>query len=148
MHNYQDLITKLDNSDEETFWLGPTSTEQVEKLENILGLKLPQDFFDFLVVCGGGGAADSEICGIEDNDATIDNGGTVNYSTTRCRAEFELPRQYAVIYFKDDEICWAIDCSPSENGKIISYDLFKKKPSKEIANNFYSFFKEYVELRT
>jgi hypothetical protein len=103
MHYYQDLITKFDNSDEKTFWFGPTSTEQIEKLENVLGLKLPQDFFDFLVVCGGGGAADSEICGIEDNDATIDNGGTVNYSTTRCRAEFELPSQYAVIYLKDDE---------------------------------------------
>jgi hypothetical protein len=47
MHYYQDLITKFDNSDEKTFWFGPTSTEQIEKLENILGLKLPQYFFDF-----------------------------------------------------------------------------------------------------
>ncbi|MGY2281096.1 SMI1/KNR4 family protein [Pseudomonas monsensis] len=86
MHKHQDLITKLDNSDEETFWLGPATAEQIKKLENILGIKLPEDFVDFLSVCGGGGAADSEICGTENNDATLDNGGTVNYSTTYCRS--------------------------------------------------------------
>ena len=59
MHKYQDLITKLDNSDEETFWLGPATAEQIKILENILGIKLPEDFVDFLSVCGGGGAADS-----------------------------------------------------------------------------------------
>lgn len=148
MHKYQDLITKLDNSDEETFWLGPTAAEQIKKLENILGIKLPEDFVDFLSVCGGGGAADSEICGIENNDATLDNGGTVNYSTMYCRSEFELPNHFAVIYLKYDEGCWAIDCGPTENGQVISYDLFKRKPSKKTAENFYSFFEEYVELRT
>ncbi|MCO7627322.1 SMI1/KNR4 family protein [Pseudomonas fluorescens] len=148
MHNYQDLITKLDDSDEEIFWLGSATTEQIKKLEIILDLKLPEDFVDFLSVCGGGGAAGSEICGIENNDATLDNGGTVNYSTVYCRSEFELPSNFAVIYLKDDEVCWVIDCGPTGNGQIISYDLFKKKPSKKIADNFYSFFKEYVELRT
>ena len=148
MHKYQDLITKLDNSDEETFWLGPATAEQIKILENILGIKLPEDFVDFLSVCGGGGAADSEICGVENNDATLDNGGTVNYSTMYCRSEFELPSHFAVIYLKDDEVCWAIDCGPTENGQVISYDLFKRKPSKKIAENFYSFFEEYVKLRT
>jgi hypothetical protein len=148
MHNYQYLIRKLENSDEETFWLGPATTEQIRKLETILGLKLPEDFVDFLSVCGGGGAAGSEICGIENNDATLDNGGNVSYSTAYCRTEFELPSNFAVIYLKDDEICWAIDCEPTGNGQIISYDLFKKKQSKKIAENFYSFFEEYVELRT
>lgn len=148
MYNYQDLITKLDNSGDETFWFGPSSAEQIAKLEDILGLKLPQDFVDFLAACGGGGAADSEICGIEDNDATLDSGATINYSTTYCRSDFDLPNHMAVIYFKDDEVCWVIDCSPAGGGKILSYDLFKKKPSKTIAENFYSFFEEYVELRS
>lgn len=148
MYNYQNLIKKLENSDEETFWFGACDAEQIEKLEKILGLKLPLDFSEFLKICGGGGAVDSEICGIEDNDATIESGSTINYSTTYCRSEFELPTHLAVIYFKDDEICWAIDCSPSGSGKVISYDLFNKKPSKAIAENFYVFFEEYVDLRS
>ncbi|MBU6961409.1 SMI1/KNR4 family protein [Pseudomonas sp. CVAP len=148
MQSYQDLTNKLDTSSEETFWFGACSKDQIAKLEKILELKLPQDFIDFLETCGGGGVVESEICGIENNDASLESGATVNYSTTYCQANYELPNNLAVIYLKNDEVCWAIDCSTTGNGKVLSYDLLKNKISKVIAVNFYSFFEEYVELRS
>ncbi|MFJ2710772.1 SMI1/KNR4 family protein [Pseudomonas sp. NPDC087346] len=148
MHKYKDLIKALEHSSNDTFWNGPSSADQIEKLETILDLQFPKDFRDFLAACGGGGAVDSEICGIENNDAILDSGGTINYSTHYCRSNFCLPKPMAVIYFKDDEVCWVIDCSPCGGGKILTYDLFKNKLSKIIADNFHSFFKEYVELRS
>ncbi|AZD05694.1 hypothetical protein C4K26_0260 [Pseudomonas chlororaphis] len=54
----------------------------------------------------------------------------------------------AVIFLKDDEICWAIDCSPQGKGKIVSYNIFRKKTEKILAGNFYSFFKDHIEMRT
>ncbi|MFJ2366576.1 SMI1/KNR4 family protein [Pseudomonas sp. NPDC087697] len=148
MQSYQHLINKLDTSSEETFWFGASSKDQIAKLEKILELKFPQDFIEFLETCGGGGVVESEICGIENNDASLEPGATVNYSTTYCRTNYELPNNLAVIYLKDDEVCWVIDCSATGNGKVLSYDLFKNNTSKVIAENFYSFFDEYVELRS
>ncbi|WP_406643903.1 SMI1/KNR4 family protein [Pseudomonas quasicaspiana] len=98
-------MKKLENSGEDTFWFGPSSPDQIEKLESMLNLKSPKDFKDFLAACGGGGVADSEICGIENNDAILDSGGTINYSTYYCRSDFGLPKTMVVVYFRYDEIC-------------------------------------------
>ncbi|MFC0228462.1 SMI1/KNR4 family protein [Serratia aquatilis] len=148
MYNYQELINALNSSEEETFWFGAVTEDQIEKLESLLSVKIPREFSDFLLSCGGGGVIESEISGIEDNDASISHGGTVYFNTSYARNEFGLPSYYIVIYLKDDEVCWCIDCSQELYGQIISYDIFKRKPSNRIAMNFYDFFNEYVELRT
>lgn len=65
MYGYQTLIHKIDSSDEEKFWFGAASKDQIKKLEALLQLNFPDDFSEFLEVCGGGGVVESEICGIE-----------------------------------------------------------------------------------
>ncbi|WP_277590062.1 SMI1/KNR4 family protein [Pseudomonas chlororaphis] len=147
MYDYQSLIQKIDSSDEETFWFGAASKDQIQKLENLLQLSFPEDFSAFLEVCGGGGVVESEICGIEKNDATLARGGTINYSTNYCRSDYDLPADLAVIFLKDDEICWAINCSPQGKGKVVSYNIFRKQIEKTLAENFYNFFKHYIEIR-
>ncbi|WP_210475932.1 SMI1/KNR4 family protein [Pseudomonas chlororaphis] len=147
MYDYQSLIHKIDSSDEETFWFGAASKDQIRKLEILLQLSFPNDFSAFLEVCGGGGVVESEICGIEKNDATLARGGTVNYSTSYCRTDYDLPMELAVIFLKDDEICWAIDCSLQGKGKVVSYNIFSKKTEQVLAENFYDFFRDYIEIR-
>ncbi|HDI3035135.1 TPA: SMI1/KNR4 family protein [Cronobacter turicensis] len=148
MKEIQDLVKKLSASKEhEVVWLGPTDEIQVKKLENALNLSLPEDFKFFLTETGGGGVVEQEISGIEDNNALGECGGTVYYDTTYCRDEYKLPEELAVIYFKDDEICWCLDCSAENFGKVVSYDLISCKKHSTLHNSFKGFFKEYVNLR-
>lgn len=148
MKEIQDLVKKLSASKEhEVVWLGPTDEQQVKKLENALNLSLPDGFKFFLTETGGGGVVEQEISGIEDNNALGECGGTVYYDTTCCTDEFNLPEELAVIYFKDDEICWCLDCSAENFGKVVSYDLILCKKHSTLHNSFKGFFKEYVNLR-
>ena len=43
------------NATDEVFWLGQVDIEQIDLLENNLGIKLPHDFREFLLLVGGGG---------------------------------------------------------------------------------------------
>ncbi|MDC6110280.1 SMI1/KNR4 family protein [Serratia rubidaea] len=148
MKEIDDLINKLSSTKKhEVMWLGAADKEQISRLEHYLSLKLPEDFKYFLEKTGGGGVIEQEISGIEDNDALADFGGTVYYDTIYCRSEYQLPSDLAVIYFKDDEICWCIDTSPNNFGEIVSYDLFSMNKNKKLHSSFKSFLQEYVNLR-
>lgn len=150
MDKYQELIKKSEKAGYEFFWLGPTELKQIHKLELLLGLKLPQQYIDFLTIYGGGGVIESELSGIEENDASNDNGGTVYGDTLIAREEYNLPEDLAVIFYKYDEICWCID-TKSQYGSdcsIVNYDLFNQNVTNKLASDFHSFFKEYLSLRT
>ncbi|PKF81412.1 hypothetical protein CW749_01870 [Vibrio sp. vnigr-6D03] len=144
--NYKDLAEKLDHANSDTFWQGSADESQIDKLEELLSLQFPEDFKEFLKQLGGGGVTDSEISGIEDNDSTIDYGGTVYGDTLSAREDYNLPEHLAVIFFKDDEICWCIDTN-SPKGEVISFDVFKQEVNSKIADSFERFFHEYVSLR-
>lgn len=136
------------NATDEVFWLGQVDIEQVDSLENNLGIKLPHDFREFLLLVGGGGVIGEEISGVVDNNALEESGGAVFYDTIYCRNEFSLPENYAVIYFKDDEVCWCIDSNSDDFGRVVNYDLFSKKTTNTISSSFTEFFDNYVKLRT
>ncbi|AKK99690.1 SMI1/KNR4 family protein [Enterobacter asburiae] len=149
MMTIKTAIEYLDNNaTEEVFWLGQVDTEQIDSLENNLGIKLPSDFREFLLLVGGGGVIGEEISGIVDNNALEESGGAVYYDTIYCRNEFSLPENYAVIYFKDDEVCWCIDSGSESFGRVVNYDLFSKSTTNTISSSFSEFFDNYVKLRT
>ncbi|HHA1842759.1 SMI1/KNR4 family protein [Enterobacter asburiae] len=149
MMTIKTAIEYLDNNaTEEVFWLGQVDTEQIDSLENNLGIKLPSDFREFLLLVGGGGVIGEEISGIVDNNALEESGGAVYYDTIYCRNEFSLPGNYAVIYFKDDEVCWCIDSGSESFGRVVNYDLFSKSTTNTISSSFSEFFDNYVKLRT
>lgn len=149
MHQYGKLINQLDSGDDETFWFGAVDHKSINILETLLSIrKLPDDLVGFLVTCGGGGVIDAEISGIESNDSTIEHGGTILFDTLYCRSEYDLPSDIIVIYFKNDEVCWCVDCSDREYGSVVSYNLFNRRIERKISARFFDFFKEYVELRT
>lgn len=148
MKDIEFLINQLSSSSKhEVMWLGAVDEEQIDILENKLSLKLPEDFKFFLMKTGGGGVVEQEISGIEDNNALAEFGGTVYYDTTYCRNEYDLPDNLAVIYFRDDEICWCLELSSNDSVKVISYDIFSRKKQNIMHNSFKDFFEEYVKLR-
>ncbi len=145
------LIEKVEKSENEIFWFGSASVEQVDELEKLLKLSFPKSFKDFLQAYGGGGVVDAEISGIEDNDASLDYGGTVYGDTLVAREDYDLPDGLAVIFFRDDEICWCLDTRSvglDVECPVVSYNLFDRKIDNIIAGDFNEFFREYLELRS
>ena len=136
------------NATDEVFWLGQVDIEQIDSLEDNLGIILPHDFREFLFSVGGGGVIGEEISGIVDNNALEESGGAVFYDTIYCRKEFSLPENYAVIYLKDDEVCWCIESGSEGFGRVVNYDLFSKNTTNIISPSFSEFFDNYVKLRT
>ncbi|PHI34749.1 hypothetical protein CBQ28_23055 [Pseudoalteromonas sp. GCY] len=149
MNKYSELIKQLDLSEHETFWQGAADLKEIALLEKLISIKLPPSLVSFLRECGGGGVIDSEISGIEDNNANLTHGGTILGDTLDCRGEFQLPEHLVVIFYKENEICWCLDSNTQEEEyKLVNYNLFKKQVDEVISDSFFSFFCEYVEIRT
>ncbi|WP_240474072.1 SMI1/KNR4 family protein [Salinivibrio socompensis] len=109
---------------------------------------LPDSLKYFFRLVGGGGVIEEEISGIISDDASEECHGGMLFDTLYCRKEFGLPDYLAVIYFKEDEVCWCVNLLPDGYGEIVSYNLFKEEVDKTLYDSFELFFEEYVELRT
>jgi hypothetical protein len=146
----QALIERLDASELDVFWYGPGTRQTIEALEGLFGHSLPPSYRVFLELAGGGGVEESEISGIVDGEPHLQQRGGAWWDTMYCREHFALPPRFIVIFFADDEVCWCLDTArPREDGElpVIAYDVFSRKPDRQIAPDFLSFFREYVELR-
>ncbi|MFT2112720.1 SMI1/KNR4 family protein [Marinomonas sp. 2405UD68-3] len=152
MKDFSKEIMQVEKAGNEIFWQGAASVDQIKTLENALDLILPEDFCDFLKTYGGGGVISEEISGIESNDATLTNGGTVYGDTLEVRKRFQLPQKLAVVVWENDEICWCLDCTQASTKlsdvKIVNYNIFTRKVDVIISNNFERFFAQYLELRS
>ena len=149
MKTIAELIDNLnDNADDEIFWLGEASDEQIKILELELGAILPESLKNFFRLVGGGGTVEEEISGIIADNALAESHGSILFDTFYCRRDFGLPDYLAVIYLREDEVCWCINLLPDGFGKIVSYNLFKQKVDRVMYDSFEKFLEEYVELRT
>jgi antitoxin YobK len=148
MGSFDDFAEVTRQAGYEIFWLGPASSAAVSDLESLVEMQLPQPFARFLREYGGGDVVGAEVSGIEANDGKKDGGGTVWGDTKLCRTLYNLPKDLAVIYFHDDEVCWCIDGrEPDRNGyPVVSYNIFTGKIDKIIAPDFDSFFRAHLEL--
>ncbi len=148
MLEYDELARAAENAGNEVFWFGATSTDQIDRLEALLGARLPGSFRRFLAEYGGGGIVSAEVSGIEENDAENDSGGTVLGDTVVCRSDYGLPHDLVVMYFHDNEVCWCLDTSRfiDDECPVVSYSLFTKKVEREISDNFEEFMKQHLGL--
>ncbi len=148
MANIDSLVEQLEGSGQEIFWQGKTSASSVDKLEDLLSCKLPQSFRAFLLEYGGGGVVEEEISGIEDDDPSLENRGTVYGDTLLCRDDYALPSGLVVIYLGMDDVVWCLDVENFDGIEcpVVSFDVFSKS-TKELAKNFEEFLAEYVTLR-
>jgi hypothetical protein len=149
MKTYDRYEQMLKVSGSEVFWLGAASEIEIRRLESSLPARLPSSFHQFLKEYGGGGVVGAEISGIEDNDASLTNGGTVLGDTNLCRERYGLPSHLVVIYFHDDEVCWCLDTSRTGGDgecPIVSYNLFTKRIERDVAADFSTFMQRHLEL--
>lgn len=142
------LIQKLGESGKDVFWQGAASTASIDKLESMLGTRLPASFRIFLVKYGGGGVVGEEISGVEDDDPSLENRGTVLGDTIFCQEQFRLPRNMVVIYRGEDDVVWCLDVArfDGDECEVVCFDVFSKTTTY-LANSFDEFFSEYLNLR-
>ncbi|WP_454674025.1 SMI1/KNR4 family protein [Achromobacter pestifer] len=148
MTEYEMLAREAERAGQEIFWYGATDSNQIERVEALLHVTLPISYKKFLENYGGGGVVSAEVCGVEDNDASIESGGTVVGDTKECRERFALPDNLVVIYFHGDEVCWCLDLTNSneEDSPVVSYNIFTGKIDRQIASNFSSFMRQHLTL--
>ena len=150
MSEIEEIVKPLSECGEDLFWQGRASEASVQKLEELLGIKLPPSLKLFLLEFGGGGIVGEEISGIEANNPSLMHRGTILGDSERCRKEYQLPSTLVVVYFTEDGVCWCLDSSKQdERGEspVVSYSIFTHKIDALIAPTFSDFLKRYVELR-
>jgi antitoxin YobK len=148
MAEYDHLAHSAESAGHEIYWYGAASEEQVSRLEAMLGVGLPAAFKRFLQSYGGGGIVSAEVSGIESNDASLRNGGTVLGDTLICREKYGMSSDLIVIYHHDDEVCWCLDVSQSKNDEapVVSYDVFNRVIDRKIADSFHDFMRQHLAL--
>lgn len=148
MAEYDELARTAESAGHEIYWYGATSKEEVDRLESLLGVGLPVSFKKFLQSHGGGGIVSAEISGIESNDASLRNGGTVLGDTLDCRNRYGIPDDMIVIYYHDDEVCWCLDLSQSKGDEapVVSYNVFDRAVDRRIAETFHDFMRQHLTL--
>ncbi|MFP8966455.1 SMI1/KNR4 family protein [Pokkaliibacter sp. CJK22405] len=149
MKNFENLIKKVEDNGNEIYWDEKASDSEIEKLQKEMKVSLPNSYIDFLKTYGCGGIVGEDISGIEDNNGLSTGGSTTLGNTLRASEDFDLPNGLVVIYYHDDEVCWCLDTRSEVNGecKVVNYDLFNRKIDEVIAENFESFFEEYLTVR-
>jgi hypothetical protein len=132
----------------------PTTEEEVQKLEETLGIKLPEDYRDFLLTYNGGHAPENGLCMFYENNKGADTyvnelfGINTSYSAINPLEDFEF-------YPYDDLLEIGIDdfgnifCLGIKYGKVFFYDLDgalviradrdEKYSPPWIADSFYEF---------
>jgi antitoxin YobK len=150
MTEIDSLILRIEQSGREMFWQGRSSSESIDKLEALLGSRLPASFKTFLGKYGGGGFddADALISGIENDNPELEHRGTVYGDTLRCRSECDLPENLVVIYLSSHDVVWCLDVSRWDGDEcpVVAYDVFSRR-IKILYAKFDSFIKEYLLLR-
>jgi hypothetical protein len=150
MPDIDSLIQQLEKSGNVMFWQGKASLVSIEKLESLLGSRLPVSFKSFLLEYGGGGFddADAVICGIENDDPTLEHRGTVYGDTLLCREDYAMPKNLVVIYLGADDVVWCLDVDHFDGDEcpVVAFDAFSKA-TKPLAPTFNDFLVEYLSLR-
>lgn len=150
MTRIDSLIQRMEQSGRVMFWQGRSSDESIEKLETLLGSKLPTSFKNFLRAYGGGGFddADAVISGIEDDNPELEHRGTVYGDTLSCRSDFGLPEHLVVVYLGSDDVVWCLDVSHCNGDEcpVVAFDVFSKR-TKVLHATFDEFLEEYLSVR-
>lgn len=110
------------------------SAEQIVEAENVLGLKLPQEYLQFLKEFGSGGIGDVDVYGV-DKDGSL---GFLN--VTLNHREKGLPANLIVLEDLVNQQQYCIDC---DNGNVVIYRGGKVTAVYDNFDNY--LFERYIE---
>lgn len=111
--NNQIIETIEQYEQEGDFNYAKVSDEMISNAEMLLGIKLPEQYVDFLKRYGHGGIGGIEVIGVGLTGRMIFVDTTLDYR------EEDLPKNLVVIENVDEWLC-CIDCN---TGKIVSWDF-------------------------
>jgi cell wall assembly regulator SMI1 len=88
-----ELIQRIRSAGKEPDFYGPQNAENVDRLEEVLRVKLPPSYREFLVQHGGGYG----LSGLYNNQPELRELGCLVGDTERMRQQFRLPNQFIPI---------------------------------------------------
>lgn len=145
--NYSSIKLKLDelikNNPEDCRVYGVFSLDTVQKLENDLGVSLPQDYQAFLKDYGAIDFFGIEIYGLTQIDYLKDTSIPSTFWMTESERKQGLPSKYVVIGVSGDGTTYAID---TESMEIVGYSNYKFENNNflKIFNSFNDFLLEQI----
>lgn len=138
------IVEELRNIGEDVEFFGPSSTEDIKRVEDGLGLKINSSVKDFLVKYGGGGVIDGpSVCGIIPGDPLSENVYTLYGATIHARSKFNLKPNFLVVRIEDPELVWCIDTSNSADSSVFALDTGSSGTIRKISGDFNQMLEEY-----
>jgi hypothetical protein len=150
MGTYDDLIDRVKAAGGTVEFSGPQASNVVDAVERSLSTSFPPSYRTFLQEYGAGGVVPEWLSGIFDNNASLNDGGTVLGDTQYFRSQYGLPPELVVIFNRDDEVVWALDTAAKRaDGEmpVVSFDPHRAIRGKRIAESFSELFNQYLEVR-
>lgn len=140
----------IENVDPKLVWTSePADGHVISACEEMLGVKFPQSYRDFLSSFGALSVGDSSISGILNNSVDDIGGGSVVGDTQRLRQEYGLPVNLVVIE-SDDEAPYCLDVAqPTLDGEcyVVCYELHNAH-SSVVAKSFTAWVAPFVFGKT
>ena len=146
-HQMKDRIDALCQAEADCSFDGPASPESVKQVEDKLGVRLPDEFRQFLQLFGGGGPICFAISGIYGTSPLEAGGGTVLGDTLLFRSKFNLPSHLVVIqrdWDDNDAHCLDLSRSNGNTSPVVGFDLFHGTVTK-VAKTFEEYFMAFTE---
>lgn len=146
--SYANLIK---NIEDDTFYVGGGVSDEMKiECENLLKIKFPKEYKNYISECGFIAFGDSILLGL-DFEGENDERGTVLGDTLFAREEFSLDKEFVVIEYEDYENLYALKCSSDvelDDSPVFSFEIDYNnqltKPVK-ISDSFKEHFHFFVE---
>lgn len=149
--NYQKAI-EIINQNDDLVYKNNCSNSLINKAENVLNLKFPRDYRDFLLKYGALTFGSEEIYGIIDGDFYNSSIPDAIWFTLSERKEVNMPPNWVVICDLDDGELACLDCKNGPEGycPVISYTPCEDEKYSEVyklSDDFGSFLLYLVEMQ-
>jgi hypothetical protein len=141
-------VNELPRADDEleVEWVGPSSLEALQQVENILGVQIQGSYREFVLDVGGGGLASFRISPIPQDRPTL--GACSDTLDYRRRPHRPMPHHLVVIQRDaDDNEPFCLDTSRIINGEnpVVLYYHQSSGYVESIADSFIEFYLKYLE---
>lgn len=149
MRKYKKAVKLLKKNEDLCEFVGEIDEKVIEKAEELLGIRFPDTYRQFLANYGAGDFGAEEIYGIVDDnfiDSEIPNG---IWLTLNEREEGDLPEELVIIYYTGDEYYYCLDTSKMVKNEcpVVAIDIGDFNGEREVIyRNFGEFLLEIISM--
>ena len=139
-----DYVAEARKSDREVWLSGPASSSEIARLEEAIGLPLPESYRFFLASAGSLSIGDVIVSGIIDGDPLLADGGSAFADTLRARESQGIPGHFLVIQpDADAPHCLELSSSLAAEQPVVCFQA-STRSAKRIAPSFDQWYLTFI----